>query len=588
MTPSDPAPRATPIQPSGAPALEPTRLHPASPVLGTIAYLRQGVVPLVVLLVSVGWWAFPVAAVIGLLVMGWRFLAWSRYTYRIEGGMLRIDEGVLRRDVREIPLTRIQQVDLRRQLRHRVFGVVAVRVDTAGGGSGAEAVLDALSEADAMALRSVLLAHQPLDARQAHQPTPTLPPPAGPPSGDRPNGPPPFPATDGPPPHVHAPPPPAYGAPPGTMPPPAGPPPHAATPATAQAVAGETVIRLGTRDLIVAGLTGSGLLAGLSVVGVAFWLLEVLPSDTTEDVPSEVIDVLGGAVLASIAAVVVVVPVWLVLAAGTSILRDHDFTLVRYGGDLHVRRGLLDEREATLALHRVQAVWVIDNPLRRRLGLAMVQLQSAGSGTDAASDVTRVTIPLVSAGDLPRVLGLVLPGEAAVPTLIPAPPAALRRARVRALVPATVVALVPFALTRHPAALAALLILVPAALYAQRAYRALGHARTATTVVGRSGAIVRHTAVVPVAKTQSCRLRSSPFQRRVHLATLTVQVAGRGPTVAIIDGDADRLQGLRTDVLVAPGARLDEVAVRRRTQAGLEAEPQSDRQPEPVPAGGRP
>ena len=158
----------------------------------------------------------------------------------------------------------------------------------------------------------------------------------------------------------------------------------------------------------------------------------------------------------------------------------------------------------------------------------------------------------------------------------------------RALVPATVVALVPFALTRHPAALAALLALVPAALYAQHAYRALGHARTATTVVGRSGAIVRHTAVVPVAKTQSCRLRSSPFQRRVHLATLTVQVAGRGPTVAIIDGDADRLQGLRTDVLVAPGARLDEFAVRRPTQAGLEAEPQPEPRPEPVPAGGRP
>ena len=104
---------------------------------------------------------------------------------------------------------------------------------------------------------------------------------------------------------------------------------------------------------------------------------------------------LFGTVLVVAVALIVALPVFLAVAAGASILRDHGFTLVRYGNDLHVQRGLLDQREATLALHRIQAVWVLDNPVRRRLGLVSVQLQSAGSGSDVAGQVATTTIPLI-------------------------------------------------------------------------------------------------------------------------------------------------------------------------------------------------
>lgn len=327
---------------------------------------------------------------------------------------------------------------------------------------------------------------------------------------------------------------------------------------------------MSTRDLAIAGVTGTGLLAGLSIIGFAFLFLDFLPDDAGEQVSSGVADLLSGVIVLGVLAVFVA-PVWLAVAAGSSILRDHEFTLVRYGPDLHLRRGLLDQREATLALHRIQAVRLVDNPLRRRLGFTAVRLQSAASGRQANDEVSLITIPLVRVGDLDRVLRMVLPADGPVPDLIPAPPAARRRARFRALLVAALVAAVVTVIARGPLAFIALLALIPAWLYAERSYRALGHVRTEVSVVSRWGALIRSTAIVPVAKTQSCRLFSTPFQRRVELATLRIQVAGRGSAVEIRDGDAARLELLRSGVLAAPGARRDEAAVRRRTHADLEA-----------------
>ncbi len=570
--------------------LGPRRLHGISPVLGLFPMWQQLFGPLVVGIVALGRWGLLGAAVVTAFGLGWRILAWSRHTYRVESGVLRVDSGVLNRTTREIPLRRIQQVDLRRQLRHRVFGVVAVRIDTAGGGSGAEAVLDALSDAHALELRSALLTHGPAPAVHAGEASHAEPvddpgtwgfdPMSGP---DRPSVSGQVGETDGRPPPGRASdlelPANPVGA--GTTAPP-GTPCSAGSPDPTGRLgrqgdhlpaplvhAPEVVAQVSTRDLAIAGVTGTGLLAGLSIVGFAFLFLDLLPEGAGEQVSSGVADLLSRVLVVGVV-VVLIVPVWLAVAAGSSILRDHEFTLVRYGPDLHLRRGLLDQREATLALHRIQAVRLVDNPLRRWFGITAVRLQSAASGRQADDAVSLVTIPLVRDGDLDRVLQMVLPADGPVPDLIPAPPAARRRARVRALLVAAVVVGVVAAVVRSPVALVAILGLVPAWFYAERSYGALGHARTEVTVVSRWGAVIRSTAIVPVAKTQSCQLVSTPFQRRVDLATLKIQVAGNGSAVEIRDGGAARLGALRHGVLAAPGARRDEAAVRRRTHADLE------------------
>jgi len=257
--------------------------------------------------------------------------------------------------------------------------------------------------------------------------------------------------------------------------------------------------------------------------------------------------------------------VWLAVAAGASILADGGFRLTRRGDRLRVTRGVLDQREASLAVSRIQVVRVHENALRRALGLVSVSLQSAGGSGSVEGASTRVTVPLLRRGQLDALLSEVLPQAPTLPPLAPAPAAARRRAWVRRVVPALVVA-VPVAVLFAPGGLAALALPVLAAGAGELAYRALGWTTVDGYVIARQGGLAREVALVPVAKAQSTRLRSSPFQRRAGLATLLVDVAGRGRTPTVVDGDATALAGLRHAALDTTAARRDEAAVRRRAQ----------------------
>ena len=325
------------------------------------------------------------------------------------------------------------------------------------------------------------------------------------------------------------------------------------------------VVRLSTRELVVAGVTGSRLAAALPFTAAGFGLLADLPDSTSD----QVVGLAPTGTVALVLLAIAIVPIILALAALQSILTDHGFTLVRVGSDLHVRRGLLDQREATVSLHRIQAVRVRENLIRRRLGLATVQLQSAGSGRQAEGDVTRLTIPYARVTDLARLLPELLPVAVDHPPLIGAPPAARRRAWFRRVVPA-VLLMVPLAawasVTTSSWALLLLVLVAPFAVAGELAYRNLGHISTPGLVVASHGTYERVTELLPVAKTQSTTLRISPFQRRAGLATLHIDVAGHGGSPQITDGDEGLLRRLRLGALHASAARADEHDVRARVR----------------------
>jgi len=538
---------------------EPRRLHPSSPVLNLVLALRGLVFPLAFLVLGSGraFLTGPIAVVALAALVGWRVLVWRRFSYRIDHDALRIEQGVFNRQRREVPLRRIQQVDLQRKLRHRVLGVAVVRIDTAGGGSGAEVVLEAIGDDDALALRSALLTsagHADLTAADRSDVDPSG---VGLGTDGRHDGD--EPASDRAPHQPRSP---------------------------APAAAPEVLVELSPRQLVVAGVTGSRLAGILPLVGAGFGLFSELPGSIGDSLARNVGDrVPPGTVIPLL--VVLALPLVAGLAAATSVLTDHGFTLVRIGHDLHLRRGLLDQREATLSLERIQVLRVLDNPVRRRLGLVSVQLQSAGSGSKTDGAVSRLTIPLVALADLGRLLGQVLPGSDPRPDLVPAPPAARRRAWVRRLVPVAVVVAALIAVSRSWWSLLALTMLVPAGFLAEQAFRGLGHAATSSFVFARRGGLFRETVAVPVAKAQSSRLHSSPFQRRAGLATLQLAVAGQGRTPAVVDGDVGRLRVLRHAALYAAAARADEEVVRRRTRAGAEDAAEGTWEPsgQPLPTG---
>lgn len=475
----DAAPDATPVE-ALPPA--PRRLHPLTPVLDLLD--RNLLVPGVIALGSGGARLLVVAAVaIGLV----RTLSWRRRTWVLEGGVLRVATGVLARNEQLVPCDRIQQVNLVQKLRHRMFGVAALRVEVAGGGRGSGVELDVLGLDEANELRSRLLLAK---AEATESPA------AG---------------------HVWVP---------------------TAWP----------VVHLGMRQLVLAGLTGSELLVLFAFAASATQLLGDLPGGARSAAASLELALAGPAV--TVLLVVGFVVVWLGSAVATSVLRDAGYALDLVGDELHLRRGLLDRKEAVLPLARVQSVQVTASPLRRPLGYVSLRVQSASAGTE--QEDRRVSVPILPVTDLTAVLELLLPGSGALPPLNPAPAAARRRSVVRALVP-TAVVVVPVVVWTAPAGLAALGLLPLAAAFGVLAHRGLGHAVGADHVVTRSGALVRRTVVVPMERAQSTRVRSSVLQRRLGLASCVVDVAGAGRRPVARDVAVGSAVEVATRVVAAVG-----------------------------------
>jgi putative membrane protein len=485
----------------------PRRLHLLSPVFFATGHARR-LWPLALLVAARRqWWLLALGA---LVLLAWTTLEWLRRTYVLEGGALRLEEGVLSRQLRAVPFDRIQQVDLVRKPLHRLLGVATLRVETAGGGSAAEVDLDVVTLSEARALRSTLLqAKARLAAASPGQVAEQA-------VEDRP----------------------AAGARPERV-----------------------LVRLGLGEVMLAGITGSRAAAALVVLGPLSQATDWFPGlddwllarfDPEAVAPTTPAAFLVVAVLAAV--------VWLGLAAGSSIVTDYGFTLARVGGDLVVRRGLLERREAVLPLARLQVVRVEESLLRRALALASIRIQSAGRAGGSDQAASRLAIPVLRRGQVNRVLGELLAGAAPIPALALPPPAARRRAVTRAVVRmALAVAVVALSLWQLdaagvlevPSALAVAVLPLPAlaAALGLAGYRSLGHATGDGFLYARAGAVIRVLTVVPVAKAQSGSVRSSPFQRRAGLATLHVDIAGGGPVPQVHDEAEPRTELLLQLVL---------------------------------------
>jgi putative membrane protein len=322
--------------------------------------------------------------------------------------------------------------------------------------------------------------------------------------------------------------------------------------------AGPTVLReLSSKDLLIAGATSGQ-------IGVAFSLLAV-GSQFFDDF-------LSGAFVRRLVetltpnwlmVLLILVPLGLLLAwflaiAGT-VLAYTGFTLSREGDFLYIKRGLLERREATIPLARIQAIRVSEGVLRQPFGLASVRVESAGYGEDAG--VSTMLFPLLPRNEVDEFLTSAVPEFAVNPALQPLPRRALRRYVFRAvfgyLILALAAALVSFLVFGSAVGLLAFFLVPSAALYGWLSYRDAGWTFEEDRLVVRYRSLGRKTAVAPRRRLQSREVIRSPFQRRVRLATFLAEVASGsgGSALRVKDLDARAAETLAENL--GPAARLE-------------------------------
>jgi putative membrane protein len=208
------------------------------------------------------------------------------------------------------------------------------------------------------------------------------------------------------------------------------------------------------------------------------------------------------------------------------VLAEYGFTVSESTDGLRLRHGLLDTRSQSIPGGRVQAIRVLEPLLWRPFGWVRVEVDVAGysGGRGEEQSATKALLPVAPRALAEALVGRVLGGGLPV-AAAPVPArvrwrAPLSRRRLRAGVD-----------DRH--------------------------------LVVTSGVLTTTTDVVPLAKVQSLRLTAGPWQRRLRLATLHADTAGR------------RLPGGRAPHRDAGEARalLAELAVRTRAARRAGAQP---------------
>jgi putative membrane protein len=145
---------------SQKPISEPRRQHPVATLTFVFQTLRELIVPIIVIFfLGQGgnsplftWWGLSLMLSV-LLVTG--IVNWMRFTWRVEENELRIEQGLLVRKKRYVPRDRIQAIDISSGPLQRMFGLVRLKVLTAGG-SSPEAKISAISRGDAQAIQDAL------------------------------------------------------------------------------------------------------------------------------------------------------------------------------------------------------------------------------------------------------------------------------------------------------------------------------------------------------------------------------------------------------------------------------------------------
>ncbi|MET3576028.1 PH domain-containing protein [Bhargavaea ullalensis] len=485
------------------------RLHPITAVIELVKTLKEAILPLIVIVVANGlgrektgnFWLDNISIFIfGLFIVFTAvagLIKWKRFVYWFEDGELRIEHGLFVKKKRYIPFERIQSLDYTEGIFHRPFGLVKVKVETAGGSGKdqAEAELTAVTraEADRVSLEiaeAKRLKRMPADGGVATAGTeervamPELP---------------------------------------------------------AEEETARTVFRMGNRDIVfLSAISGR--------IGLIFSGMAVLLSQFSDILPYELIfDELAafvkfGVFLVALVVLAVMLVGWVISVVWT-FLSFYGFQVAFDGDDLFISRGLLEKKRMTVPLKRIQAVRVSENPFQKMFGYRSVKVHSAGGGEEAGAVIS--LFPLVKQERVHELLGELFP-ELELGAELARTPDRSRPYFYRIdfvwMIP--VIGLASWFL--FPYGLLTLLLVPAAILLGMWQHRSAGWAISGRQLTVRWRGFALQTVYVFRRRIQSLQVRQTVFQKRKDVATVNASFkSGTGASVApmrhIDRSDAERI-----------------------------------------------
>ncbi|WP_223596325.1 PH domain-containing protein [Neobacillus bataviensis] len=466
---------------------KPKRLHPIASVIQTGKRLKGFTLPGIAFIISVGRHgkeglvgSLVISLVVVFIILFTGILSWLRFTFRFENDELRIEHGVFIRKKRYIPFERIQSIDLTEGILQRIFGLVKVQIETAGGGGGeeAEAVLSAISKEEARLIQEYVAAAKIGGAGE-----------------------------------------------------------------TQFVQEGQPVFKISFGQLMILSLTSGG-------IGVVISAIFALLSQLDDLIPFQRLFgsfekwAVHNLFIIAIIVFLGFFLAWLIALVMT-MLKYANFTVMKTEKDFVISQGLLEKRQITIPLNRIQAIRVSETLVRRFLGCGTVTIESAG-GSNANLEGANVTLlPIVKVKQIQSIIEPHLPDYIFANSFNPAPKRAMWRYILRTwyfVIPIVLVSLIFLKVW----GMLSFILLALVTNWAILKYKAAGWALNKQQLSLRFQFIKRTTVFMKKNKIQSLETRESLFQRKRNLGTIEANVksgvgAGGGSVIDLEKSDIEKI-----------------------------------------------
>jgi putative membrane protein len=464
------------------------RLHPIAIMVNVSKKLKEFIFTFIALLVignnDPGGKLFLIGAsvIVVIMIIITSILSWLRYTYRLEQDELRIEYGIFVRKNRYIPIERIQSIDLSEGLLQRVFGLVQLKVETAGGSGGAEAevVLSAITREEARQIQEYVSATKNTGGSDSEP---------------------------------------------------------------KQISEGQLIYKITPGQLMLLSLTSGG-------VGVVISAVLAFLSQLDDFIPYERLFrgiekwAVSNIIMIAVIVFIGFLLAWIIALFGT-MLKYANFKVMKTEHDLIISQGLLERRQVTIPLKRIQAIRVNENIIRQILGYGSVVVESAGGSARNEEGAKVNLLPIVQTKKIASMLGPFLADYQLNTHFTPPPKRAFIRYFIRSWyisIPIVIVALIFLKIW----GLLSLILLAFTTFWAYLKYKDAGWNLDENQLCLRYRGIIRTTVFMKKNKIQSIEIMESFFQRKKKLATIEAFVkSGFGSTGGqVIDLEKSDTEGI--------------------------------------------
>lgn len=481
-------------------------LHPTSLIFDFLAHAKTYIIPALIGLfygaTEGRGFLLIISAVIVIPTLLHSIFSYFTLRYCISENQLIVREGIFNRNIRTVPLARIQNIDSVQNPLHRLFKVAEVKIETASG-TKPEAVLRVLSVDKMNSLRSAVF-ESPAHLESNN------------PTGESPA------IEDG------------QSLPSANVPP----------------NIPENLLKIPLSWLFKAGLASNrgmvlvSICLGIffqftndkfnfSVKGIADLIRSSVDSAEVTETPQSPLVVFG----LSLLAILTVLALIRLLGVGWYVLRFYGYQLQRNGNDLRISCGLWTKLSASIPVQRIQFISIHRSLLMRWWGMAAIRIETAGGDSSQNENSTesiskRWFIPVIAEDRVAVIMQSLRPDlfwdEANFDFKTVSPKTTQRLIRI-SCIQSAMLGLIGLPISLAWGWIPGALLLPIFLLYAFKKGRSMQYARGSNEVVYRSGIFYRKTSITFFDKIQTLHVNQSPFDRRWGMATLCVDTAAAGP-----------------------------------------------------------